>query len=126
MHPIFFKFLFSNFNKIPLLDIPKSPPTQKYAQPSAPLDHYYTMNHKKRGMALIFNHEIFEINSPRKGTNVDRDRLKDTMESLDFDVNIYTNQTISDIKQTLLDGEIPNYTFFCIDNIWNIYLEISF
>lgn len=66
---------------------------------------YYKMNHKKRGMALIFNHEIFDCNSARKGTNIDRDRLADTLESLDFDVEIFENETISEIKGVLEESK---------------------
>lgn len=77
-------------------------------QSDRPLDHYYNMSHKRRGMALIFNHATFLINSPRKGTNLDRDRLKDTLASLDFDVNVYENRTISEIKNILLNGKLKN------------------
>lgn len=59
------------------------------------------MDHEKRGMALIFNHEIFDCNSPRRGTHIDCDRLSRTFESLDFDVKIFENETISEIKGIL-------------------------
>lgn len=51
----------------------------------------YNMNHKKRGLALIFNHEFFDIPSleNRKGTNVDCEKLKKTFKSLDFEVSTY-------------------------------------
>lgn len=77
-------------------------------QSDQPLEHYYNMSHKRRGMALIFNHETFEMDLPRKGTNSDRDRLKDTLASLDFDVNVYENRTISEIKNILLNGKLTN------------------
>ncbi|KAF2898557.1 hypothetical protein ILUMI_07628 [Ignelater luminosus] len=32
---------------------------------------HYNMNHKNRGLALIFNHEKFEFHSTRKGTSID-------------------------------------------------------
>ncbi|XP_055299281.1 caspase-1-like [Sitodiplosis mosellana] len=64
-------------------------------------NHYYKMNHKKRGLALIFNHEVFDCNTPRKGTRADRDNLHKTLEALDFDVEIFENESISDIKGIL-------------------------
>lgn len=66
---------------------------------------YYKMNHKNRGMALIFNHEVFDCNSPRKGTNVDRARLQRTLESLDFNVQIFENETYPDIKGILKESK---------------------
>lgn len=63
------------------------------------------MDHKNRGMALIFNHEIFDCNSARKGTNVDRDRLILTLESLGFDVKIFENETYLDIAGILKESK---------------------
>lgn len=77
---------------------------EKCDEPLNP-NHYYKMDHKKRGMALIFNHEFFECNSPRKGTNADRDNLQKTLESLDFDVRIFENEMICDIKGILEESE---------------------
>lgn len=62
---------------------------------------YYKMSHKRRGMAIIFNHEYFDIHSlkPRSGTNVDRDNLKYTMKDLGFEVSVYDNLKIKDIMK---------------------------
>uniref|UniRef100_A0A1B0AAY5 Caspase n=1 Tax=Glossina pallidipes TaxID=7398 RepID=A0A1B0AAY5_GLOPL len=48
----------------------------------------YNMNHKRRGLALIFNHEFFDIPSleSRKGTNADCEKLKKAFKKLDFEV----------------------------------------
>lgn len=77
-------------------------------QPSPLIQYYYKMNHKNRGIALIFNQEIFyDFNmSPRKGTNVDRDRLQKTFAGLGFDVQVYDNRTEIEIKHILKTGKI--------------------
>ncbi|XP_031623109.1 caspase-1-like [Contarinia nasturtii] len=64
-------------------------------------NHYYKMNHGRRGLALIFNHELFECNKPRNGSSADRNRLQTTLESLDFDVKIFENETVSEIRGVL-------------------------
>lgn len=72
-----------------------------------PIDYYYKMNHKNRGIALIFNHEtFFDFDMPiRKGTNVDRDRLEQTFAGLGFDVRVHDNKTEAQIKSILQEGE---------------------
>lgn len=67
---------------------------------------YYNMNHKKRGMAIIFNHEYFEIHSlkQRNGTNVDRDNLKHTLSGLGFQVTVYDNLNSKEIKKIVEKG----------------------
>lgn len=66
---------------------------------------FYNMNHLKRGLALIFNHESFDSHAPRRGTHVDRDRLNNTLKSLDFEVRIFENLKIEQIKHVLSDGK---------------------
>lgn len=83
--------------------------------PSRPIDYYYKMNHKNRGIALIFNHETFsDFDMPiRKGTHVDAIRLKQTFIDLGFEVRVYDNHTEAQIKSILQDGESLNsLTFF--------------
>lgn len=71
-----------------------------------PLQYYYKMDHKKRGLALIFNHESFLDLSllHRKGTQVDRDRLIQSFEALDFDVRVFDNLREAEIRQILKKG----------------------
>ncbi|KAL0841921.1 hypothetical protein ABMA28_014153 [Loxostege sticticalis] len=61
---------------------------------------YYNMNHKNRGMALIFNHEHFDIHSlkSRTGTNVDSDNLAKVLKSLDFRVTVFHNKKSEEIN----------------------------
>lgn len=64
----------------------------------------YDMCHKKRGLALIFNHEHFNRQRRRRGTHIDRDRLRDTFKSLDFKVKIYEDKTKAEILTILQKG----------------------
>lgn len=76
--------------------------------PKRPVDYYYKMDHKNRGLALIFNHETFySFDMPtRKGTSVDRDRLNQTFAGLGFDVKVYDNQTEAEIRTILENGKL--------------------
>jgi hypothetical protein len=62
------------------------------------------MNHERRGLAIIFNNEIFVEHSTRFGTNVDRQSLKETLKNLDFQVNVYDNLNRKDIMKIVKDG----------------------
>jgi hypothetical protein len=57
-------------------------------------------------MAIIFNHEYFDIQSLklRNGTNVDRDNLKRTMQDLGFQVEVHNNLKSKDITKVLDQG----------------------
>lgn len=62
---------------------------------------YYNMNHKHRGMAIIFNHEHFDIHSlkSRTGTNVDSDNLSKVLKSLGFKVTVFSNLKSEEINK---------------------------
>jgi caspase-like apoptosis-related cysteine protease len=64
------------------------------------------MNHKRRGMAIIFNHEFFDIHSlkHRNGTNVDRDNLKLALMDLGFEVMVHDNLRSKDILKIVEQG----------------------
>ena len=50
----------------------------------------YNMNHRRRGLAFIFNHKTFDTRlglKQRNGTDADRDNLRFTLQTLDFDVS---------------------------------------
>ncbi|GLH03852.1 Caspase [Gryllus bimaculatus] len=63
--------------------------------------NYYNMSHRRRGTAVIFNHYYFSINGfkARVGTNVDRDKLKEALKHLGFDVKVYNDLTCNDLMQ---------------------------
>jgi caspase-like apoptosis-related cysteine protease len=67
---------------------------------------YYNMNHKRRGMAIIFNNEYFDNHSlkRRNGTNVDRDNLESTMQHLGFKVAVHDNLGSKDIMKIVDQG----------------------
>ncbi len=52
----------------------------------------YNMNHKRRGVAIIFNHKNFDPRlglKTRNGTDADRDNLRLTLRQLDFEVKVF-------------------------------------
>lgn len=52
---------------------------------------FYNMNHKKRGLAIIFNHEKFDVEKlrPRSGTDVDAKNLEASLNRLGFEVTVH-------------------------------------
>lgn len=80
----------------PLMGPLQMAPTERYAT-------HYNMNHAKRGLALIFNHEVFTVThlKPRCGTNVDCENLVTTLKNLGFEVNDFHNSAHRDIVKTL-------------------------
>lgn len=62
---------------------------------------YYNMNHKRRGIALIFNHEVFNIPSlkNRCGTKVDYERLKKTFKKLSFEIIAFHDLTTEQVSK---------------------------
>lgn len=80
----------------PLVGPLQTAPTERYAS-------HYNMNHQKRGLAIIFNHEFFTIRhlGPRSGTNVDCDNLVATLKNLGFEVKDYHNFTHANIVKNL-------------------------
>ncbi|KAG8592925.1 hypothetical protein GDO81_000673 [Engystomops pustulosus] len=64
----------------------------------------YKMNHNRRGLALIFNHDWFfwQLRMPeRRGTNTDRDNLYRRLTDLGFEVKSYDNLKAVDILETI-------------------------
>lgn len=68
------------------------------------------MDHKNRGLALIFNHEVFVDTGlgTRRGTQVDCERLQKTFTALNFDVRITNNPTELEIRSILKKGNFTN------------------
>lgn len=75
-------------------------PVSKYAT-------HYKMDHKKRGLAYIFNHELFECGGlkARTGTNEDCKNLKESLVWLGFDVHVFKDLNYSDIEFHMKQGE---------------------
>jgi hypothetical protein len=82
-----------------------------YTPPVGPDAEEYRMDHEKRGRAIIFNHEKYNalLNlTERSGTNTDKIILKQRFEKLKFDVDVYDDLTVADIKKHLSES---NYDF---------------
>lgn len=61
----------------------------------------YNMRHKNRGIALIFNHEHFEVPTlkSRMGTNVDCDKLARVLKQLNFEVIVHQDCKLKDLMR---------------------------
>ncbi|OWR45225.1 caspase-1 [Danaus plexippus] len=77
----------------------------------------YNMQHPKRGMALIFNHETFDIHNlkQRTGTSVDSDNLSKVLKSLGFKVTILNNLKSEDVNMYLQQtAEMDHSNYDCL------------
>ncbi|XP_046814825.1 caspase-1-like isoform X2 [Vespa crabro] len=85
-------------------------PTERYAS-------HYKMDHPKRGIAIIFNHELFSIShlKIRNGTNTDCENLKETLESLGFTVQVHENYTSKQLGIVLQEvADLDHSTHDCL------------
>lgn len=72
----------------------------------------YNMRHKNRGLALIFNHEHFEVPTlkSRAGTNVDCENLARCLKQLDFDVTIYKDCRFKELQRIIESAAHQNHS----------------
>ncbi|EDW31806.1 GL11317 [Drosophila persimilis] len=72
----------------------------------------YNMNHKNRGLALIFNHEFFKIPrlKTRLGTNVDAEELSKTFKKLGFDVTVHKDCKWQKIRENVEKAAAQDHT----------------
>lgn len=74
----------------------------------------YNMTHKRRGRALIFNHETFQVpeeNLPtRKGTDEDAKSMKESLENLNFDVETYKDLKYDTLMQHIAEAAAFDHT----------------
>lgn len=70
----------------------------------------YNMYHPRRGRAIIINNDTFENNfaTPRKGSHIDVENLKQAFNQLDFEVTVYDNHTYQEIKKVIHDSKYLN------------------
>uniref|UniRef100_A0A182N1J2 Caspase n=1 Tax=Anopheles dirus TaxID=7168 RepID=A0A182N1J2_9DIPT len=71
-----------------------------------PVERYasdYNMNHKRRGLALIFNHENFDVLQlkARAGTNVDCENLTTALKDLDFEVRVHKDLKLRELQREI-------------------------
>ena len=67
----------------------------------------YRMNHKKRGLFLLFNQMNFDPSTrmgTRLGTNEDAANLMSLFQGMGFDVKRYTDKRKKDILKILQEG----------------------
>jgi caspase-like apoptosis-related cysteine protease len=83
--------------------------------PSEKDDPFYKMDHPKRGLAIIFNHEKFTLASlkPRNGTEADCANLKNTLVLLGFEVIVHHDLTYKELDSVV--EEVSNYNFIDCD-----------
>jgi len=66
---------------------------------------YYNMHHTKRGKAIIFNHEHFQVKNKylesRNGTEVDCINLAASLNKLGFSVTPYENLTLDELNDKI-------------------------
>lgn len=79
------------------------------------------MNHQRRGVALIFNHEHFrgDLNLPcRHGTTADGDNLNHTLTGLGFEVRVFENLEAELVLQKIHEASKDDHSdadcFICI------------
>ncbi|XP_041641869.1 caspase-6-like [Cheilinus undulatus] len=66
----------------------------------------YNMDHKRRGMALIFNQKRFDEErfSYRTGTQADRRNLEKSLKDLNFEVKVYDDCTTSAVLKNISEA----------------------
>lgn len=67
---------------------------------------YYKMDHPRRGLAVIFNHEVFNVHGlrARSGTQVDNECLKEQLTALGFYVKSFQNLNYSQLAEEVEKG----------------------
>ncbi|KAI5703619.1 hypothetical protein M8J75_014087 [Diaphorina citri] len=63
----------------------------------------YNMSHPRRGRALVFNHDEFQMDNmtPRPGSGADVKNLEAAFYALGFEVSVYTNPEFREITEIL-------------------------
>ncbi|NWZ74450.1 CASP6 protein, partial [Acrocephalus arundinaceus] len=81
----------------------------------------YNMNHPRRGVALIFNHEHFywQLMMPdRRGTMADRNNLKRSLTDLGFEVRVFDDLKKEDVLQKIDEASRGDHSnadcFVCV------------
>ncbi|NWV09620.1 CASP6 protein, partial [Ptilonorhynchus violaceus] len=81
----------------------------------------YKMNHQRRGVALIFNHEFFSwrlMLSNRHGTRADRNNLQRSLSDLGFEVRLFDDLKEEDVLQKIREASMDDHSnadcFVCV------------
>lgn len=67
---------------------------------------HYKMNHKYRGIALVFNHEHFKITSlrSRTGTQADCQAFKQQLKRMGFEVVVFHDLNYLELHDQVMKG----------------------
>ncbi|NXK36369.1 CASP6 protein, partial [Piprites chloris] len=81
----------------------------------------YKMNHQRRGIALIFNHEHFfwHLKLPdRRGTLADKNNLERSLADLGFEVRVFDDLKAEDVLQRMYEASMDDHSnadcFVCV------------
>ncbi|XP_077999102.1 caspase-6-like [Glandiceps talaboti] len=85
------------------------------------IDVQYKMDHPRRGLALIFNHEYFHWSvgmNRRAGTQIDADNLQERFGELGFDVSLNQDLGVIRIREKIIEAARADHTnndaFVCV------------
>ena len=87
----------------PIIVAPGKGPDEPVVIPTEKDSSQYVLDGVKR--VLIFNQRTFATRlqlSPRKGTDVDVKSIQATFKALDWDIDLYNDLTVAQIRETLL------------------------
>lgn len=72
---------------------------------------HYKMTHGRRGIAIIFNHEHFNMPNlkPRSGTQTDCQTFAERLNQLNFDVEVYNDLNYRDLSRVIEKGNFLLY-----------------
>lgn len=79
-------------------------PSRKISNPVDRDSRVYNMQHRCRGKAYIFNHDLFDASlklSPRVGSKTDVSNLKRALSQLDFEVLCFHNCDITSVRRNI-------------------------
>lgn len=63
------------------------------------------MSHRRRGLALIFNHYVFDTVTSREGTEKDCADITEVLRDLRFDVKIYNDLKYGKLYEVLSESK---------------------
>ncbi|XP_032781163.2 caspase-1 [Daphnia magna] len=91
--------------QIPTAVHPKNKgPSRKISNPVDRDSRVYNMQHRCRGKAYIFNHDLFDASlklSPRVGSKTDVSNLERALSQLDFEVLCFHNCDITSVRRNI-------------------------
>ena len=86
----------------PIIVAPGKGPDEPVVIPTEKDSSHYVLDGVKR--VLIFNQKIFAMRlklTPRKGTDVDVKSIQSTFKALDWEIEVYNDLTVAQIRETL-------------------------